>query len=247
MPDHDVQTMSIGEFAALVGLTPRALRRYGEAGVLEPVHVDPQTGYRSYAPAQAADGRLVALLRRLEMAVADIKLVLQEPDVSSRWRRVAVFWSAQRQRLAERERLLERVREELVGSPERRRYEPSDLDALPEPARSEVLRAMAAVPLPEGVPVFAQGDTADALYLVVSGAVRVMMTFPEADVPVEVATLGPGRVFGELGLLDGSPRAATVAAADDCHLLRLDAESFAELRAAHPELEHLLRSVAANR
>jgi DNA-binding transcriptional MerR regulator len=44
--------VSIGEFARLGGVSVRALRHYDEIGLLRPASVDPETGYRCYAPAQ---------------------------------------------------------------------------------------------------------------------------------------------------------------------------------------------------
>ncbi|WP_190211299.1 MerR family transcriptional regulator [Kitasatospora indigofera] len=67
---------SIGETARDSGLTVSALRFYDSAGVLRPARVDPQTGYRWYAPEQLADARLVARLRRVGLPPAEIRLVL---------------------------------------------------------------------------------------------------------------------------------------------------------------------------
>jgi DNA-binding transcriptional MerR regulator len=58
------------------GLTVSALRFYDGAGVLTPARVDPQTGYRSYAPGQLVVARLVATLRRVGVPLAGIRTVL---------------------------------------------------------------------------------------------------------------------------------------------------------------------------
>jgi serine/threonine protein phosphatase PrpC len=68
-----VALMSSGEFARTSGLTRKALRLYDELGLLTPARVDPQTGYRFYAPAQLEQARLVAWLRRLGMPLASIR------------------------------------------------------------------------------------------------------------------------------------------------------------------------------
>ncbi|QJY50461.1 MerR family transcriptional regulator [Pseudonocardia broussonetiae] len=65
------------------GLTVSALRFYDGAGVLGPAHVDPRSGYRSYAPEQLVVARLVASLRRVGMPLAGIREVLahrHDPD-----------------------------------------------------------------------------------------------------------------------------------------------------------------------
>ena len=46
--------MQIGRFAHLTGLTVKALRHYDQIGLLRPAAVDPDTGYRTYAPEQVA-------------------------------------------------------------------------------------------------------------------------------------------------------------------------------------------------
>ncbi|MFF1795007.1 MerR family transcriptional regulator [Kitasatospora sp. NPDC058263] len=67
---------SIGELARDSGLGVSALRFYDGADVLTPAWVDPQTGYRWYAPAQLADARLLCRLRRVGLPLADIRAVL---------------------------------------------------------------------------------------------------------------------------------------------------------------------------
>ncbi|MEJ3658242.1 MerR family transcriptional regulator [Actinomycetes bacterium KLBMP 9759] len=66
----------IGAMSRASGLTISALRFYDSAGVLRPARVDPDTGYRSYAPDQLAVAKLVAVLRRVGMPVAGIREVL---------------------------------------------------------------------------------------------------------------------------------------------------------------------------
>ncbi|MHA6760088.1 DNA polymerase III subunit beta family protein [Streptacidiphilus sp. PAMC 29251] len=67
---------SIGEMARDSGLTISALRFYDGAGILVPEWVDPDSGYRWYAPGQRQEARLLARLRRVSMPLADIRLVL---------------------------------------------------------------------------------------------------------------------------------------------------------------------------
>lgn len=55
--------LTIGEFAATTGLTPKALRLYGDLGLLAPAEVDPNNGYRYYQAEQVEQARLVARLR----------------------------------------------------------------------------------------------------------------------------------------------------------------------------------------
>nr|MBA2280845.1 cyclic nucleotide-binding domain-containing protein [Acidimicrobiia bacterium] len=88
---------------------------------------------------------------------------------------------------------------------------------LPSTAISAVADQLVAVALPAGADVFAAGDPADALYLVSSGWLSV----EEPSSGRELATLGPGSIFGEVGLLLDAPRSATVRVLADAHLWRL--------------------------
>ena len=73
-----------------------------------------------------------------------------------------------------------------------------------------------------------QGDPADRFYVIESGS--VVVTQSDADGTVrELRRMGSDEVFGELGLLSGAPRSATVTAASDGLLLALDADSFLDL------------------
>jgi len=64
--------MSIGEFARLSRLSPKALRLYDELGLLPPARVDPDSGYRWYSATRLERARLVAALRQLRMPLAEI-------------------------------------------------------------------------------------------------------------------------------------------------------------------------------
>ena len=69
MTDPADMLYSIGEFSRITGLTVKALRFYHEQGLLSPVHIDLQTGYRYYAAGQAEAARAVKLLRELFLDV----------------------------------------------------------------------------------------------------------------------------------------------------------------------------------
>lgn len=75
-PDPDRAPLGIGELARASGLPVSALRFYDGAGVLVPAAVDPRTGYRRYDGHQLDEALLVAVLRRVGMPLADIRLAL---------------------------------------------------------------------------------------------------------------------------------------------------------------------------
>jgi len=62
----------------------------------------------------------------------------------------------------------------------------------------------------KGETVFHQGDPGDALFIMASGSVKVVLPSDEGAEPAIVAILGPGEFFGELAILDGAPHSATI-------------------------------------
>jgi DNA-binding transcriptional MerR regulator len=86
-----VEEVSIGEFAKRSRLSVKALRLYGELGVLVPARVDEASGYRYYDAAQLEAARLVAMLRQLGLSLAAIKeLLVCDPLVIAE--RIAAHW-----------------------------------------------------------------------------------------------------------------------------------------------------------
>ncbi len=82
--------------------------------------------------------------------------------------------------------------------------------------------------------VFHQGDPGDALYVIVSGSVKVLLPSPDGTAPVILSTLRPGGFFGELALLDGEPHSATVVALEATETLVLDRGGFDTLVETQP-------------
>ncbi|BDH03959.1 hypothetical protein HEK131_11860 [Streptomyces seoulensis] len=108
--------LTIGAFARASGLSPKALRLYGELGLLRPARVDPDTGYRYYAVAQLDRARLVAWLRRLGMPLAGIRAVsaLEGADAA---REVRAYWARVEAETAVRRDLAEFLAQELTEAP----------------------------------------------------------------------------------------------------------------------------------
>ena len=77
-----MELLPIGRFAQLTGLTVRAVRHYGELGLLQPAYVDPETGYRYFAPEQVAEAEAIRRLRFLELALDEIREILGACDPS---------------------------------------------------------------------------------------------------------------------------------------------------------------------
>lgn len=79
--------LTIGRFAARSGLSLKALRLYDELGLLRPHRVDGSSGYRYYSADQVDQARLIGLLRQVDMPLAEIGGLLENPDVERlrRW------------------------------------------------------------------------------------------------------------------------------------------------------------------
>ncbi len=94
-----------------------------------------------------------------------------------------------------------------------------------------------------GQPLFHQGDPGDALYVLVDGCVAVVMT-SEAGVRMELNTMCPPGVIGEIALLDGGVRSASAEAVEETTTLVLSRAAFLETMREHPPLvDELLRSL----
>ena len=84
--------LTIGAFARLTRLSPKALRLYDSVNLLAPAHVDQASGYRWYTPEQAERARLVALLRQLDMPLARIAELIGLPS-DEQAAALAKYWS----------------------------------------------------------------------------------------------------------------------------------------------------------
>jgi CRP/FNR family transcriptional regulator len=101
------------------------------------------------------------------------------------------------------------------------------------------LESFSQVAVPRSFPaatrVFHEGDHSDACYIVRSGSFRVTREHSDGRA-ITLATLGPGDIFGELAMLDGEVRSASVEALGDGELLALPAGEVRALLARHPEI-----------
>lgn len=103
--------LPIGRFSEICRLSVPALRHYDELGLLPPAAVDPDTGYRYYSVAQAADAERIRTLRFLEMPLPEIRTVLASDPERTR-------------------QILEGHRDRLRESADRQRYAITLLDAM---------------------------------------------------------------------------------------------------------------------
>lgn len=115
------------------------------------------------------------------------------------------------------------------------------------PLAAEERAALLAVARPvqyaSGEAIVRQGQDAKSLFVVVRGEASVTL----AGTSGEVARLRKGDVFGEMSLLTGEARTATVTAATDCDLIEIDAEGFRSVVMANPSVLDHITSVTASR
>ncbi|HJS33486.1 MAG TPA: EAL domain-containing protein [Alphaproteobacteria bacterium] len=98
--------------------------------------------------------------------------------------------------------------------------------------------------IPAGAVVFREGEAAESAYIVESGAIDIVRRAGHDR--IVLARLGPGEIFGEMALIDGSPRSATAIAACDTDLTEISGDQIRQrLAQADPLVVSLLRVVLA--
>jgi CRP-like cAMP-binding protein len=114
--------------------------------------------------------------------------------------------------------------------------EPASLERLAGSMRSRRFR--------RGEVIFHVGDPGDALFVIVSGEVKITLPSETGEEAI-LATLRPGDVFGELALLDGAPRSASASALEATETVVLPRDRFRELLATEAAFrDALLASIA---
>lgn len=97
-----------------------------------------------------------------------------------------------------------------------------------------------------GETIVRQGDDADELYIIEQGIVAVVLE-DKGKKTSEVTRLGPGMFFGEMALVTGERRQATVRAVEECELMVIGHAPFHDVLAASPKLVKELSRVLAER
>jgi small-conductance mechanosensitive channel/CRP-like cAMP-binding protein len=139
--------------------------------------------------------------------------------------------AAEERRLSELGRMLHRV---------------DFLDVLPDAALRLLAKQCKLQPFTAGEDIIRQGDEGNELFIIQSGEAKVLVA--QGDGPIlEVARLGPGGVFGEMSLVTGERRTATVRALGTCQVICVGHEAFREVLEAHPDLATRISDVLASR
>jgi CRP-like cAMP-binding protein len=88
-----------------------------------------------------------------------------------------------------------------------------------------------------GTKIFQHGDAGDKLYLILDGRVRISRDVAGMGEEA-LARLGPGQIFGEMALLDESPRSADARVHEHCRVLAIPKDGFDDLLFMHKDLAY---------
>jgi small-conductance mechanosensitive channel/CRP-like cAMP-binding protein len=109
-----------------------------------------------------------------------------------------------------------------------------------------VARSVKRTRFTHGETLMRQGGDGESFYALVQGKVHGCITNSDTAHPIEF-DLQPGALFGEMSLLTGLPRSATMTAVTDCEMLEFDRAAFTQLLAVREEIPRVLSDLAAAR
>ena len=119
---------------------------------------------------------------------------------------------------------------------------------LPAEAIENVLHRVKQRKLKKDEVLFHSGDPSDALFIIETGWVEVVADDPaSANSDLPIAKLGPGSVFGEMGLISGGKRTATIRTGEGAGLLEISLEDFNMLVAADPQMADAVQRISHER
>jgi CRP/FNR family transcriptional regulator, cyclic AMP receptor protein len=130
--------------------------------------------------------------------------------------------------------------------PSRTRSNLSLLSELPEHLSADLFSAATPAKINADAVLFLAGDAGDGCYRVEDGLLKVTMVSRAGSERI-LAFLGPGAIVGELSIIDGLPRSASVVAVRDASLSFLSRAAFEEFAKAHPEVYKSLVTLLAGR
>ncbi len=170
--------------------------------------------------------RLIYALRRagIEAAIPSQSVFLTETNAEQR---------AEKQRHEQDERVHAMAKIELFHD-------------LKEQERVSLAKALKSVSFAKHELLTRQGDAAHWLYVIIRGQVSVSVAGENGEA-IEVARLGAGSYFGEMGLMTGEPRSATIQALTHVDCYRLDKDSFHSLLVSRDEIAESVAHVLAKR
>ena len=193
--------------------------------------------YRDIAEAQARDGFYAR-------AIAVYKKILRlDPDQNVHSEMARLIEEDQRSKAADQERreLTSALEEEAAtADQELKELQASTLfSSFEREALVEILASTELRSFDEGDIIVTEGETGSSLFLIVGGTVKVF-TRTEDGSNVPLAELGTGDFFGEVSLLTGKPRTATITARTEVTAIELDRVDFDRIADGHAEVQQVL-------
>jgi len=104
----------------------------------------------------------------------------------------------------------------------------------------EVMTRLRHHSFPAGTTLVKEGEPGDSLFVMCEGKVRVSTSGPKGK-PVQLAELSEGDFFGEVSLLTGKPRTATIVSLVDTEVLELTRSDLEELEGRHPRVRQVIK------
>lgn len=109
-----------------------------------------------------------------------------------------------------------------------------------------VMRGLELVSFEAGDLIVVEGEVGDSMFILSSGRVKVYVRTP-AGRSTKVDEFEEGDFFGEISVLTGKPRTATLTAAEECDCLVLNREALAKITALHPRVKDVLKKFQQER
>ncbi len=133
--------LTIGDFSKMTYLSVKALRHYHDVGVLEPVEIDPSSGYRFYSPSQVGLAQMVRRLRDLGMPLDDVRTIVQAPEPAERDAALVAHLQRMETQLEQTQQTVASLRSLLQEPGEQRVVVRREIAATPALAVTEIVNA----------------------------------------------------------------------------------------------------------
>lgn len=118
---------------------------------------------------------------------------------------------------------------------------------LTQAERDELASTMTLRHFGAGDLIIRHGDAGASMFILVEGVLEVMVPAKDSDTTVKVGRVRPGEFFGEMSLLTGLPRSATVIAAASAVVFEISKDNIKPLLDSRPEIAEMISTVAAER
>jgi cAMP-dependent protein kinase regulator len=193
--------------------------------------------YRDIAEAQARDGfyaRAIAIYKKILKLDPEQNVHSEMARLIEEDRRTKMANQERRERASAIEEEVSTADQELKELQASTLFSSFEREALVEILASTELRSF-----DEGDIIVTEGEEGSSLFLIVGGTVKVFTRTDDGS-NVPLAELGPGDFFGEVSLLTGKPRTATITARTEVTAIELDRGNVDRIEAGHPEVRKVL-------